>query len=195
MAVLPRTPSTSAGIAIFDKAILVIVHSCTHEIPKACRKRSLADLACFIARRSRSALRPSRRASSDGNADDLGYHASSDSRTRETGDFRRTRRAGERTASPSLFLTPQQTTIPRTIVRESISCAFPAAVRSYKLGAEPKKFVLGNRARLLQLVKLGDFVRRAVADHATQFIARLLGLLGTALGHSASLCDQVSEDA
>ncbi|MGB7717639.1 MAG: hypothetical protein WBL81_22135, partial [Pseudolabrys sp.] len=63
-----------------------------------------------------------------------------------------------------------------------------------KLGAKPKKLIVRNRPGLLQLIEFGDFVRHAVANHMTQFLARLLDLLSVALGHSSSLRDQVRED-
>jgi hypothetical protein len=43
----------------------------------------------------------------------------------------------------------------------------PPQARLNELGAKTKKLIFGNRARFLQLIKLRDFIRHAVADHAT----------------------------
>src|SRR5262245_26123677 len=84
-------------------------------------------------------------------------------------------------AAPHLMTSPRST--------------LPSLPRLDEFGAQVLEFGLGYRPRLPQLIKLGDFVRHAEANHAAQFFPRLLGLLGIALGHAASLSDQIGEDA
>ena len=64
-----------------------------------------------------------------------------------------------------------------------------------QLGAEPRKLLIGDRCRLLEPIKLFDFVGNAEADRTAQLFPRLLRLLTVSLRHAPRLGDQVSEYA